>query len=438
MSRSVKRLRMRRTSQTRAFWGTALTVFLVLRLADVLNAVTGLWVVPMGVTSADLGALLPLTSFGAFLALPVTILSTVFVRQLCTYVVSGDTLRARGLLRDVFGMTLVVLLLAVAVAMLCLPRLCQFLRVPYTPAGYLAVTYGLLAAFLPLALSALQATKRFGTLALGSALAAPARLMVMLLLLPLCGLSGYFLGQITPLLVTLCVALWVLRPYLAGREPCPFGVWRNDLLPMTRYAACVALGAIAGAIQGLTLSFVIRHMLPESDSAGYYLVSRFAEIATYCGSTLWMVLFPFAVEAKTRGETSGGLRNGVVYAILLGGGLLAGAFYFLLPPLFTFLPGYDTFLPYIPHAVYLTLITTLTAACGSHFQHATARNDFHYFLYTLPITGGTLVALLFFPWENLLQVLHLLAISNGVQFLCVLLDMHRKDGARQRQTLACE
>ncbi len=414
---------MRLTPQIRAFWGTALMVFLVLRLADVLNAITGLWIVPRGIGEANLGALLPLTHFGALFALPITILSTVFIRQLCTYLALGDNLRARGLLRDVFGLTLGVLLLALGGAMACLPWICNLLRVPYTPAGYFAIGYGLLAAFVPIGLSALQATKKFGAIAVGSAIAAPARLCAMLLLLPLCGMSGYFLGQITPLLITLAVALWVLRPSLVGRGHCAIGAWCNDLRPMTRYAAWVALGAVVGALQGLTLSFVIRHALPESDSAGYYLISRFAEIATYCGSTLWMVLFPFAAEAKARGETSASLRTGVLFAILLGGGLLATAFWFLLPPLFRLLPAYNAVLPYVPHAVYLTLITTLGMACGSHTQHATARNDFHFLAYTLPIALLTTAVLLLYPWAHLLQVLHLLAIGTGAQFLCVSIDL---------------
>ncbi len=425
-TRSVNLRRMQPTSQTKRFWWTALSVFVVLRLADVLNAITGLWIVPRGIRLDDLGALLPLTHFGAFLALPITILSTVFIRQLCTYLVTHDNLRARGLLRDVFGATLLVLVFALVVAMGMLPWLCQWLRVPYTPAGYLAVTYGLLAAFLPIALSALQAAQRFGSLALGSALAAPTRLLVMCFVLPLFGLSGYFLGQIAPLLMTLVVALWVLRPYLMGRGHCPIGAWRNDIRPMLRYAAWVALGAIVGAVHGLTLSFIIRHALPANDSAGYYLITRFAEITTYCGSTLWMVLFPFAVEAKAKGESSGSLRNGVFFATLLGGTCLAGLFAIVLPTLFRFLPEYATYLPYVPHTVYLTLITTLSVACGSHFQHATARNDFRYFRYTLPLACATTAALLLIPWGSLLQILHLLALGGVLQTLCVLLDIFRK------------
>ena len=58
-------------------------LFCAMRLADILNAVTGLWVIPRGLDEGALGAVLPLMSFGALLALPASVLSTVFARHLC-------------------------------------------------------------------------------------------------------------------------------------------------------------------------------------------------------------------------------------------------------------------------------------------------------------------------------------------------------------------
>ncbi len=404
-------------------------VFVLLRAADLLNAFTGLWIIPREISSERLGALLPLTQFGTLLALPIAILATVFTRQLCTYLTNGDTLRARGLLRDTFWFTVLALLAALGIASLALPWVCDYLRIPMSAAGYLAVGYGLLTAFLPMGISALQATKHFGALAMGSALAAPMRLLAMVLLLPLLGLSGYFLGQITSLVVTCLVIFFTLRPMLQG-STCPLLLWRDDAKPMTRYALWVALGSIVGALSTMTLTFVIRSQLPDNDSAGYYLISRFAEIATYCGHTLGLVLFPFAVEAHTRNETSTSLRNGVFGVILLGGGSLAALLYVALPWLFKILPEYNAFLPYTAQAAYLTLISTFNIACITHFQHATARNDFRYLSYTVPITLVSIAVLLVFPWAQLLQLLHLLALTALVQTLCVLVEILYKKGSR--------
>ncbi len=413
---------MRFTAATRSFWWNAMMVFGVLRLADLLNAFTGLWVIPRGIAQDTLGALLPLTQFGALLALPLTILATVFTRQLCYYLSVGEVGCARRLLRDTLRFTLLAFCLALGGATIALPWVCQHLRIPLSLAGYCAVAYGLLAAFLPMGLAALQATKQFGALAVGSALASPARLIAMLCLLPALGLTGYFLGQILPMVVTLCVVGFVLRSLFKGEQEGTQKTWFADLKPILRYAGYVALGVCVNTFYGLILTFVIRHALPEQDSAAYYLISRFAEITTYCGSTLWMILFPFAVESQARGTSVTHLRNGVFGVILLGGLLLAGLFAWGLPWLFKTLPTYQAFLPYTSHAVYLTVITTLTVACTAHFQYATARNNFRYLCYTLPIALLTAAGLWLYPWNNLMEILHLLALSAVVQTLCVGID----------------
>ena len=391
-------------------------LFCAMRLADILNAVTGLWVIPRGLDEGALGAVLPLMSFGALLALPASVLSTVFARHLCAYAAAGDGERLRGLLRDALGAALALLLVALGVASALMPWLCATLRVPHTPAGYLAVGYGLLAAFVPLATAALQALGRFGTLSLAALAAAPARLAAMVLFLPLLGLSGYFLGQAVPLLVNVAAAAIALRPLLFGKAT---RAWHFDLRPMARYALRVGLGAAVGALQGMAATFAIRHRLADDASAAYYLLSRFAEIATYCGGTLGAVLFPYAVAAHVRGEPSRGLRDGVFGAILLGGALLALALWLGLPWLFAYLPGYAPYVPYAPWAGYLTLAVTLNAASASHFAHANARDDFRYLRYVVPLSLLFAAAFLFLPCRTLAGMLHLLFAAAFAQFLCV-------------------
>lgn len=407
-------------SQTRRFWLSLLLVFAAMRLADALNAVTGLWVVPRGISGQTLGALLPLTQFGAVLALPVSVLTTVFARHLCAYAAAGDGPRARGLLRDALLATVVALLLALGLAALLLPWLCAALRVPHSPAGYLAVAYGLVAAFLPMVTAAAQALERFGALAAGSLLAAPARLGAMLLLLPLLGLSGYFIGQLIPLFVTAGVTLWALRRLLSAA---PAAAWRADARPMLRYAAKVAVGVLAASLQTFVATWVIRARLSDDASAGYYLISRFAEIATYCGTTVATVLFPFAVSAKTRGEGSAALRNGALLAILGGGAVLAVALWLGLPWLFAHLPGYAPYISAAPLAGYLALTTTLNVACAGHFAHQQARDDFRYLFYMVPCAAFACAALVSLSDATLLRALHVLFACALLQAVCVAVDL---------------
>lgn len=408
-------------------------LFGAMRLADAVNAVTGLWVIPRGLAPGALGAVLPLMSFGALLALPASVLSTVFARHLCAYAVAGDGERLRGLLRDALGVSLALLLVALGVASALMPWVCSALRVPNSPAGYLAVGYGLLAAFVPLATAALQALGRFGALSLAALAAAPARLAALAALLPALGLSGYFLGQAVPLLVNAAVAAAVLRPLLFGKAS---RAWRADLRPMLRYALWVAVGAGAGALQGMAATFAIRHRLADDASAAYYLLSRFAEIATYCGGTLGAVLFPYAVAARVRGESSRGLRDGVFGAILLGGALLALALRLGLPWVFARIPDYARYVPWAPWVGYLTLAVTLNAASASHFAHANARDDFRYLRYVVPLALFFAAAFLCSPCRTLAGMLHLLFAAALTQALCVGVDLLRE--RREANALSAE
>ncbi len=413
-------MKVRTGDATRSFWLNALMLFGAMRLADVLNAYTGLWVIPGALPGNALGAVLPLISFGAMLALPLTVLATVFTRHLCAYATAGDGERLRGLLRDALGAALALLVVALGVTAALMPYLCDLLRVPYSPVGYWAVGYGLVAAFVPLTTAALQALSRFGVLSLVALMAAPARLAVMVVCLPLMGLSGYFLGQLAPLLISVVAAVVVLWPLLRGRAS---AAWRSDLRPMARYALGVTVGTLAAAVQGMAVTFMIRHRLTDDASAAYYLISRFAEIATYCGSTLGVVLFPYAVAARVRGEASARLRNGVLWAMVGGGVALALLFWWVLPWGFTLLPSYAPYVASAPWAAYLTLSLTLQAVATAHFAHANARGDFRYLRYAAPLAGVGAALFWWVPCTTLAGMLHLLFALAVTQALFVLAEV---------------
>ena len=395
-----------------------------MRLGDAVNAVTGLWAIPRALGAERLGAVLPLLQFGAVLTLPMTVLCTVFTRTLCAYVVSGEQTKARGLLRDTLLLALLCLTLGLGVLACGVVRpLCRVLDIPANAAvATLALISALLAALVPMTTAALQATKRFGAMALGTLLAAPARLAAMLLLLPLLDLSGYFLGQSLPLLLTAAVALLALRPLLrrAPGSALPFGLWFADLRPLARYTLWVALGALVAALQGAAVTFAIRHRLTADASAAYYLLSRFAELATYCGTTLALVLFPYAVEARAHQQASAPLLRRTALLLFAGGLLLSAALFFLLPPLFRLLPTYAPYASYAPWGAYLALTTTLNALSTLHFSHAMARNDFRWLAIAAPIALAAAALFLLSPTLSLPGALHRLFALAAIQLLATL------------------
>lgn len=402
----------------RNFWLNLALVFVAMRLADAINAVTGLFVVPRWLGGEALGAVAPLTQLGAVLAFPVSVLTTVFSRHLCACAAHDDEgVCAQALLRDVLAATGVCLAGALTLVSAVMPWICETLRVPHSPAGYLAVSYGLTAAFVPMTTAALQAFCKFGAMSLASVLAAPARLVAQLVLLPLLGLTGYFLGQIVPLLVTAGVAVWALRRLLGG-PPATF-CWHAEARPMLRYAAKVAVGVALTSCQTLLAAFLIRTRLSFGDSAGYYIVSRFAEIATYCGSTVAFVLFPFATVAYVRGKNARRLHDGAIVTIVVGGCLLAFLLWLALPPFFRLIPLYAPYVPHAPLAAYLALTTTLNVACATHFTYQQARNDFRYLLYLAPCVALGSGALWLWAGGSLQRVLDVLFACAAAQALCV-------------------
>ena len=398
------------------FWRSTLGVFLALRFADLVNAITGLWTIPALLPSEHLGAVLPLLQVGAVLTVPMTIFTLVFTRHLCAYAVMGDSVRTRGLLRDALVGMGGVFLIALAITSAFLPWLCDMLRIERSAAGYWAIINGLLAAFTPFLWSALQALRKFGAISTGALLAAPMRLLAMILLIPALGLSGYLIGQCLPLVVMIGVALVTLHPLLKQRGTAPLFAWWSERHAMLSYAGYIAVGAIGAAIQGAVITFVIRHKLPIDASGTYYLISRFAEIATYCGTTLATVLFPFALEARLKGWNSNRFRGGVMGFILLLGGTIAAGIYWGLPLVANWIAAmpFEALIASAPQAAYLTVITTLNAASTLHFTHAAAEDRFTYLRFYVPCTALLIVGLLATPNLTLNGALHLM---GGVALL---------------------
>ena len=71
-------------------WWYTLVLFIFQQLGAVINAVIGLWLAPKYVTQQELGAVLPLSSVGGLLALPLTILVMPFLKFLSKYMAQGE------------------------------------------------------------------------------------------------------------------------------------------------------------------------------------------------------------------------------------------------------------------------------------------------------------------------------------------------------------
>jgi O-antigen/teichoic acid export membrane protein len=237
--------------------------------------------------------------------------------------------------------------------------------------------------------------KQFRTIAITNLLAAPLRLITMLVFMPFRAISGYFVGQSAPSVLVILASLFGLRQKL-NRHVQSEPYWLEDWRPIMRYTVPVAVYVVTGAIQVMVETFVIRHRLPDMDSAGYYVISRFSEIGAYAGMTFIFVLFPLAVENHEQGERSHRLLWQSMGGALGSGLLLAAGFHFFGRWLLGLSPEWANYVPYASQMTLLTVVVVVrvASACFVNFEMACGRFGFvSYFILLSGIESALLYCL---------------------------------------------
>ncbi len=359
-------------------WWFTLLMFVTQRFGDLINAVVGLWLVPKYVPADELGAVLPLTSVGALMGLPLGILLVPFMKFLSKYMALQEYGKVKRLLRDTFLFAGGVFLVVSAAAYLLMPFFFERVRVANGSLGFLIIATGIIGALAPIFTTALQALKKFWTLTATGFLAALVRLTTMAVCLPIRGLSGYFVGQIMPALFTMGVAFCSLRPHLnKSVKMVPY--WDADAKRIIRYTGWVALLLAATTLQTLVENLTIRQRLPDLDSAAYYMISRFSEIATCLGMSIALVLFP-VVSTRHEHDKEGSSKKLLVQA-MFGAGLFGGLFAVACAvgggALFSLKSDWHIYKPFVPHMAFLSIILTLRSGVVYCFtMHQAARERF--------------------------------------------------------------
>lgn len=356
------------------FWWYAIILFFVQRLSDVVNAFVGLWLVPRYVPPEELGAVLPLAQIGGVLGLPLSILFVPFLKFLNEYSTRGEYGKVKRLLLNVLVVSGCFFVLTLLYAQFIMPLVFERMRVGIGSLSLLIIMTGIVGATVPVFTNALQALKRFRMIAVINLLMAPLRLLTMLAFMPFRALSGYFLGQFLPALMTIPLSLYGLRRDLSRNvqsEP----YWRQDWQKIVAYTIPVALVMSVGTFQSTVESFVIRHRLLDMDSAGYYVISRFAEIGSYVSLTLIFVMFPMVSELHVQGRKAVHLLWQALSGILITGFALVLTFTFAGTWLLGLLPVWAEYVAYAQYLPILTIIFVLRASMGfvANYEMACSR-----------------------------------------------------------------
>ena len=365
-------------------WWYAILLFAAQRVGDVINLFVGLWLVPKYVSQQELGAVLPLSQFASIIGLPMGLVAIPFMKFLSVYSEEGRLGKAKAMIRDVFAGTAVMSLLTFVVAYFLLPLVFERMRVATGALGVLIVLYGIASAASVIFGNAVQGLKLFSAVVWFSALAAPSRFLTMLVSMPFRPISGYFLGQTAAPGVPILGGVFALRKVL-GRAVVAEPYWKEDGRAILRYTFPVAVLTIVGLLTLSVDQLVIRHRLSDFESAGYYIISRFAEISLYLGGVLSALMFPLVAgrqegddeSFRTLKHTLGGaLAGGLVVTALLG--LLGDS-------ILDLQDHWSQYRPFASEMVVLALVnsTQVVLTCFATFE--TARGHFRFFWYSLSI-----------------------------------------------------
>ena len=338
---------------------------------------------PKYVDPSELGAVMPLTQFANFLAIPVAAFANTFRNELTRLSIGKEFGKLKTLMRGVFVATAIFLFLAIVVARLLLPAFLERIRIVEGSLGLVIIAASFVGTVAPIYTNALQALKKFKAQSILSIVGAPVRLIAMLVAMPFRAITGYFVGQAATPAFSIAASVLALRKELSVKaEP----YWRKETVKkFSGLFAIFLLMAGSCGFYGLVESTIIRQRLPDLDSAGYYMATRFSEIATYLYGAMIFAFFPFAADlAKNRKEHAKLIFKSTGVNIVFCSAI-ALLFCFISKPILSFLPNGEQYSAYWWAIPWLIAITGITSLYGFYTTAEIAANRFGFLKWAIPL-----------------------------------------------------
>ncbi len=375
------------------FWWYSLMLFCAMRAADCLNVFVGLWLVPKYVEPSELGAVMPLTQLANFFAIPIAVFASTFRNELTTLAINRKFGQMKTLMRGVFIATAIFLFLAIVICRFVLPAYLERIRVAEGSLAIVILISSFFATISPIYSNALQSLKKFKANSLISLFGAPVRLLAMLVTMPLRALTGYFVGQTAPSVFGIVGSVICLRKELSvPAEP----YWNREIVRrFGRLFLIFGISAVAGGISTLVESTVLRQRLPELDSAAYYMVTRFSDIAGFLASALVFTLFPFTAELAAKGKDTRPLILKASAAVFVTNAVLAVFFWLFGERILAFLPHGSEYAAYWWAIPWIIAICSINLSTGFYWTAEVSAFRFKLMLWWLPLNLLYAAALLF-------------------------------------------
>lgn len=400
----MKKLLSRLHSRLGDFWWYTLMIFIAARAADALNVFVGLYLVPKYVDPSELGAVMPLTQFATFLAIPAAVFASTFRQELTELSVNRRFGQMKSLMRGVFIATAIFFLAAIVISHFILPYFLERIRIVNGSLGLTILAASFIGTISPIYTNALQSLKKFRAYSLINVFCAPVRLVTMIVMMPFRALTGYFVGQAATPFFTIGASVVALRHELAvPAEP----YWNRTIaVRFLRLLGLFGLSALVGGAATLVETTIIRQRLPELDSAAYYMVTRFSEMSTMLSSVLLITVFPYAADLAARNQDNRPLILKCMAATLAFGGALAAMFAGIGRPILSLLPNGQAYAEFA-WAIPVTIMTLAVGHAASFYTTAEiAANRFGFMWWTIPI--------------NIIYALLLLCVTGHAYFQGIL------------------
>ena len=367
-------------------------LFCAMRAADCLNVFVGLWLVPKYVEPSELGAVMPLTNLANFFAIPLAVFASTFRNELTSLAVKGKFGQMKTLMRSVFIATAIFLGVALVVCKLILPAYLERIRVAEGSLALVILVCSFVTTVSPIYTNALQSLKKFKTNSLISLIGAPVRLLTMLVMIPFRALTGYFVGQTAPGAFAIVASVIGLRKELSvPAEP----YWNREVVRRYgRLFLIFGISTFACSFSNLIDSTILRQRLPELDSAAFYMVTRFSDIASFLATALIFTIFPFTAELAAKGKDTRPLILKASFAVFVSNAALALLFCLCGAKILALLPHGDDYASYwwaIPWAIANTTIGFFTSF---YMTAETSAFRFRFMKWWIPLTLLYPVALL--------------------------------------------
>ena len=349
------------------FARSATLLFLALRAGDLVAIAAGMWLVPRYVSPEEIGAVLPLSSFATFLSLPVFAFAMTVMKESAVLASAGERGKVKSLLCGVFAAAAISLAAVLAASAIAAPRFVRAMRVSDASVGFLVVAAAFLGCVAPVYTDALQSLRRFRALAAVEFGGAAVRFMVMLAAMPFRALAGYFAGQAALPAFRMAGSVFALRKDLAVPAE-PFWNRASVRRVALAFAAIVAYQGTPMAAS-LVEQSVLRTGLSSTDSAGYYMVSRFSDFLHYLAFPLLLVMFPYTADAAHRGKATRPFVLKCSAVTLAAAALMAVAYALFGKELLALMPNGANYAAYAHWMPWLVAITALTT-CQVFYTNA--------------------------------------------------------------------